>query len=449
MLFVKSRHYPVILSLVSAAFFALSGAKADHYVARNGQTPSGTYTSWATAASNIQDAVNVAYTNSTVWVGAGRYTVPTNFVEYAGTNVVYINRPLTLRSSNGVPESTIIDGGGSNRGIAIVYSLSTTNLFVVNGFTISNCSATVTSALTDVRCYGGGILFKPTNGQTWTGVVQNCVISGNTIGPGSIYDYGAGIYGGYTSAGKYNLLVTNCTIRGNHSITGMGGGIYASAAGGSMVYSCLIESNSAISGGGGVGVSTYVNCLFRGNLAKGTLGNNGGGGVKGGYVTFTNCLAYNNIAAYGGGFAWSDNQGPLSFYNCTIVSNRSLYGGGIRMDSASAQITVVNSIVYSNSATDFYRGAIYTNNIMNSCFRTNGLDGVILGSGNVTSPPAFVNFGGCDFHLSIRSHCLNAGTNMAWMADTPDLDGKSRIRYGTVDMGAYEMIYDGTIYRLH
>ena len=446
----KTRRNPVILSLVAAsALLDFSGALADHYVAQNGQAPSGTFTSWDTAASNIQDAVNVAYTNSTVWVGAGRYTASTSSVDYAGTNVVYINRALTLRSSNSAPGDSIIDGQGSNRGIAIVYGSSTTNLFVVNGFTISNCSANVTSALTSARCYGGGILFLPSSGVTWTGVVQNCVICNNSVGPGSGYDFGGGIFGGATVSGRYFLLVTNCIIRDNLNYKGWGGGLYAGAYGGTMVHSCLFENNSAISGGGCLGnYSTFINCIFRNNAATGTVSNVGGGGVKGGYNTFTNCLGYYNTAAYGGGFSWSDNNGPLYFYCCTIVSNRSLYGGGIRMDKAIDQLTVVNSIVYSNSTIDFYRGALFTNYISFSCFRTNGLEGTTLGTGNITSPPAFVNFAGQDFRLSLNSPCLNTGTNMDWMTNAVDLDGKARIRYGRADMGAYEHVYNGTIYKM-
>jgi len=32
------------------------------------------------------------------------------------------------------------------------------------------------------------------------------------------------------------------------------------------------------------------------------------------------------------------------------------------------------------------------------------------------------------------------------MTNGVDMDGKKRIRYGTVDMGVYELIYNGTIY---
>ena len=41
---------------------------------------------------------------------------------------------------------------------------------------------------------------------------------------------------------------------------------------------------------------------------------------------------------------------------------------------------------------------------------------------------------------------MNAGTNVAWMNTAVDLDGRTRLRYGTVDMGAYELINAGTLY---
>mgnify|MGYP003596150825 CR=1 FL=1 len=44
---------------------------------------------------------------------------------------------------------------------------------------------------------------------------------------------------------------------------------------------------------------------------------------------------------------------------------------------------------------------------------------------------------------------INAGMNQGWMTNAFDLDGRARIRYGTVDMGAYEKIHNATIYNFH
>ena len=76
---------------------------------------------------------------------------------------------------------------------------------------------------------------------------------------------------------------------------------------------------------------------------------------------------------------------------------------------------------------------------------------------NTTNNPRLVDFGagyGTDhiagnYSLQANSPCVNNGLNQDWMTNAVDLDGRKRIRYGTADMGAYELIYDGTIYKYH
>ena len=71
--------------------------------------------------------------------------------------------------------------------------------------------------------------------------------------------------------------------------------------------------------------------------------------------------------------------------------------------------------------------------------------------GVVTNEPLFVSGANGNYRLQPSSPCINAGTNMAWMTNSVsvDLDGRKRIQYGTVDMGAYEFIRSGTIYGFH
>ncbi|MDD5482802.1 MAG: choice-of-anchor Q domain-containing protein [Kiritimatiellae bacterium] len=60
--------------------------------------------------------------------------------------------------------------------------------------------------------------------------------------------------------------------------------------------------------------------------------------------------------------------------------------------------------------------------------------------------PRFKNFDAGDYRLAAGSPCVNAGDNRDWMTNAVDLDGRTRIRYGRVDMGAYERIHAGTCY---
>ena len=137
-----------------------------------------------------------------------------------GTNVVYLNKPLVLRSSNGVPASTIIDGGGKYRGIATYYPVAGANPFVIDGFTISNCFTTNR---------GGAIHFDDT--AAYAGkpcIVRNCIIRDNVA-----LSSGGGIHAGIGNTSYLTLTVSNCVIRNNQARGASvgGGGIWGSGIG--------------------------------------------------------------------------------------------------------------------------------------------------------------------------------------------------------------------------
>jgi hypothetical protein len=442
--------------LVSLITCAGGVARADYYVAKSGQGPVAPYTSWTTAASNIQAAVNSAIEGATVWVAPGTYTLPPNPTNYMySANVVYINKLLTLRSSNGVPESTVINGGGANRGIAVVRSVTSSKLFVLNGLTISNCVASTN---------GGGIVISATS---WTGVVQNCVITRNkalgTSSSGIVV--GGGIYA-YVAAGSFGLTISNCVIRSNHATNTIantaatygsrGGAMYLyGGTGPKRILRCLIEDNVASSGGGGCMQSPVAieHSTIRNNRCYNTLNiNTGGGGLEfagGDGWSLRNCLIYKNRSPSSGGAIYKFEPSVATYYittmdSCTVVSN---YAASGRMFHwrRNGGLTLNNSIVYGNDIL-WRAGApkAFTNNWIYGQGITNG----VHGTGNITNNvgPFFVNLGGDNFHLSLASPCINAGTILPWMASGFDLDGGRRIDGAVrkVDMGCYEYVYHGS-----
>src|SRR5262249_55027002 len=139
------------------------------YVSLASLNPTPPYATWATAATNIQDAVKAAAGGDTLLV--------TNGV-YAGG--VVVSKPLTLLSVNG-PQATIIDGGGTNQCVSMTYLA---NLASLSGFTITN-------GFSD---YGGGIGCNSTNVY-----ITNCVIVGNSATAGG---------------GAYLGTLYNCVLSG-------------------------------------------------------------------------------------------------------------------------------------------------------------------------------------------------------------------------------------------
>jgi len=445
-------------------------AFADYYAAQNGQAPADPYTSWATAASNIQDAVNAADNHAMVWIGAGRYTIPLNATNYVGgSNVVFVNRPLTLRSSNGAPETVIIDGEDPNRGLAVVYS--TMGYFTADGITFTN--GYNHNAGTD-EGYGGGMYILP--GAAFTSVMQNCVFANNTTAgnAGDFKSQGGGLW--FQSSGF--IVVSNCIFRGNQAAGQFGGGggafMYTSGAGGGLILDSLFENNAAAVGGGlnfrlsGTRYFSLTNCIVRKNSAVKTAGSAayGGGGIHHwpAAVRMWNCLVYENYTDNaGGGIYTQKTPGGLELYNCTVVSNCAPggAGGGLQTRGDSDSIVMHNSIVHSNSPANgqIYLGATTgTNRFYYSCFYLAGVSGagaapsdLELGPGNITNlPPSFLSFTDKNFHLAPNSPCINAGTNMAWMYGGLDLDKKSRIDrfYGRADMGCYEYLPQGLMFKV-
>jgi len=326
---------------------------------------------------------------------------------------------------------------------------------------------------------------------TYGATVRSCLIRNNDNSPDGI---GGGIYLGWYST------MDSCTVIVNRSSSG--GGCYFA---GGIITNCVISYNYVADSDSGGGLSmvpqlsyTYCkvyNTAFAGNTNTAVRMSNFNGGtnwminsifedsVRWGlairsntsntlnivsncivrrngagihcYATWDtqirNCLIANNsnFNNYGGLYLGSDCYTALVVSCCTIVSNYGTnYGAGLRFEGTNVQARVTSCIIYSNGiggTNDLYDDSAPTNygRLQYSCVGTNP---GFTGAGIIVTNPQFVSFTGGNFRLSGNSPCINAGSNESWMTNAVDLDGRTRLRYGRVDMGVYEAIRDATVY---
>jgi len=349
------------------------------YVNQAGTNPVSPYTSWATAATNIQDAVNLASFNDTVLVTNGIYQYggathggSSNRVVIAGTLVQSVNGPaVTIIKGYQVP--------GTTNGTSAVRCAYLSEFGKLYGFTLTG-GATLTSSSGGALLNGGGAV------EESSCIVSNCIITGNT-------SYGNG--GG--SCSFNNALLINCVISGNTAFNGgSGGGAY-----GNSLVSCIVSNNLAVAGGGmgGSSFNSANNCLFIGNGSTNSVG-----GTAGGAAAF------------------------CALNNCTVAGNFSHTLGALQA------CTVSNSIIYNNNNSGY--ADCYQCQLIYSCTPL-GLGTSTLLNHSISNAPGFLDPGAGNYRLQLGSPCIDAGTNNLAPAAT-DLDGNARIVGAMVDMGAYE-----------
>jgi len=403
------------LLVVGLGLAVFSATATTFYVNVNNPAPASPFTNWLTAATNIQDAIDVSTDGDLILVTNGVYATGGRVVYGTLTNRVVINKAVTVRSVNG-PAVTIIQGfqdslNGNSYINPQLYYLNNvrcvymTNNAVLDGFTITNGATRAFNVITNTTV-GGGIYCESMNS-----VITNCYFVGN-LNPNYYAGGGAGVYRG----------TLNSCILSNNLIPFYGP--FGGAAYQSVLNNCLIISNAA-DFGGGAALSVLNQCLVIGNYTPVGSVPYGGGLYS---CTANNCLIAGNYCAGVGGGAFDS-----SLFNCTVVSNTALsYGSGLYFGSINNIAS--NSIIYYN-ANSARGGNIYkpinTTQIYYCCtIPTTGIS-------CVTNTPAFVNLAGGDFHLSSNSPCINAGNN-SFVFGTNDLDGNPRIVGGTVDIGCYE-----------
>ncbi|HMO52687.1 MAG TPA: hypothetical protein PKE26_10270 [Kiritimatiellia bacterium] len=362
---------------VFAASFGGSAWAVTRYVNLNSPSPTPPYTSWETAATVIQDAINISAAGDVVLVTNGAYAVGggarTNFPDQLFR--VFITNAIHITSVNGPHVTSIvgafdpITGGPGSNAVRCVY---VTGRGQISGFTL-------------------------TNGATGTIPLEQGI---NVRSGGGLY-----LHGGVAS----NLIIRNCRA------ASYGGGVILDSAAGNPTnyfsYSLVIH-NTAISQGGGVffnSASLMRNCVIANNTVSG-LGTVGGGVMVGISGTIESCTIAGNVASPGG---TSDSHGLR-------------IGGG-------STAKVINSIIYGNTTNVLSQYSVPADAISWSC--TTPLP---AGVGNIDTDPRFLETE--LYRIHPLSPCVDAGTNQAWMlvAGALDVEGEPRLRNGQADIGADE-----------
>ncbi len=450
-------------------------------------------TSWATAYTSIQNAINAATragvsaeNPAELWVAEGRYSDGGRIVTIEGVdteNVIELAAHVHIYGGfNGTEmarderdwenNTTIIDGEGKYR--CVVAQNIAMNTATLDGVTLQNGSIALYGDVAS-RVNSGGGLFNYKSSLT----VMNCTFLKNKAKAG-----GGGVY----NSGSSSPVLTNCTFLENCS--DFGAGVYNSESSSPMLTNCTFSENRADSYGGGIrnrdSSPVLMDCTFSENRA----GSYGGGMCNiSSLPTLTNCIFFKNSSDVGGGI-YNSNSSSATLTNCAFSENRAdSHGGGMRnyisspvltnctfswntarygagMSNRDSSSPVLMNCTFSENSAGTDGDGIYNSESslprLKNCILwgsdeqiyNNGNDaaavvtysdiqqaaGVYPGTGNINVLPSFTALGEHALRLVPGSPCIDVGTTTG--APDTDILGTARPQGAGVDMGAYEYFPD-------
>lgn len=369
-----------------------------HYVVPGNPGAASPYSTWATAAASIGDALAVAQDDETVIVSNGVCKL---------ASALAIDRAVTLRGASGAPEDVIIDGDdlGNFGKSAIVLSHSRA---VVADLTLSNFTFTAAST-------SGGVI------QNNGGTVRNCRITDSTL---LQRRRGAAVQ---NLDGRVERLRVERLALASGSYTRVDGLALFQAYSTAIADSCIFTGNTAVLN---TSDTTYLGALVA--------------DIQGG--TFRNSIvAGNTIETIAGTDQAAVRIGNGSIENCTIVANACTSGLNGLAWTGLLQTggNVVNTLIDGNLAPDSaaVNWSAATPASFTSCCTT---PVETLGEGCIKSTPGCWSFGNKgSIRMPPSGPCANAGKSLAWHDSATDVYGKPRVKGKIVDIGAIESALNG------
>ena len=389
----------------------------DYYVSASG-SDGNAGTNAAAPLRTIGRALSLITDGSHIHLGSGIYT--TNHEVF----------PLLVEHKSGIKilgegaATTIIDAANANGVLQVKWTYPDSG---ISGVTLRRG-----------RIKAGGAAGAGLYLTHFRGIAADLVIVDNALPDPATWGElaGAGLYGAWCDAVASNCFVAKNTLNSWYPQSSCAAGVYAFHFGG--LVNCVIASNSSYVAGSPP--------LWNPDII-------GGGITLRGSNWMRNCLVFSNSATIGSGSGLAhgsgiciNNAGTALFPNAVTIDNCTVVSNGIRgiefyPTNMTGSFQMRNTISYKHPV-DVTSGVAQVTMIR--C-----LVGSAAGPGTndcIVADPLFMSAEEFDFRLRRNSPCVNAGTNLSWMAGALDLGGRSRIIAGVPDIGAYESPAAGTVF---
>ena len=428
-------------------------------------------TTWATAYTAIQPAIDVAASGDEVWVAMGVYTgvitMKTGVALYGG----FAGDETARDGRDFRANNTTIDGrkfvnNAQVRASAVTFPATANAATILDGFTVMNGSGTAVfhgQTCTGGICtdqywlHGGGV-----NIAGGTPVIRNNTITNSGPVEGVPPALGAVNYkilgwrggGVFVAAGgnpviqantiSANLLdeFNNRSLRMDH-----GGGIYATTGSNPLIVDNTITGNEAVHGGGIFieGTARILRNRILLNRAFGQVHISGHSyepvGDGGGIYCGSNATVVGNIIAENRAIVGADGiHTPFQAGTGVLVNNTLVRNGQANLHKFSN--VYFNGRLIANNIIAYNEGRVFApastvlshNNVFGN---GTDYDSGVLHPTDIQADPLFVDKDNGDYHLRQGSPCVDAGDDTVDAGET-DLDAEPRHSGAHIDIGAYE-----------